>query len=284
MRLCKKHGRESGVICKFYFMKRFIAFSGGVESTAMCLLYGKGATAIFADTGAEPDAMYKRIDYAEKVLKDIHGGDFTLIRLKAKVNVKGDEVNSLVDYIRGYKYFPSMVNRFCTRLFKIKPIDDFLIEQGECELLIGFNADEEPGKDRTGSFMSAKNVHYKYPLFEEKITRTECEEILLENNLNLDWPFYMQRGGCFMCFYKGISELKAMYFFGREQFDKIRELEEGIRDARKRPYMAMLGTGKTLAQIAKECEQEVATWGLEEVLAMYKKGKSSSACGAFCHR
>jgi len=32
-------------------MKRFIAFSGGVESTAMCLLYGKGATAVFTDTG-----------------------------------------------------------------------------------------------------------------------------------------------------------------------------------------------------------------------------------------
>lgn len=29
---------------------RYIAFSGGVESTTMCLLYGKGATAIFSDT------------------------------------------------------------------------------------------------------------------------------------------------------------------------------------------------------------------------------------------
>jgi 3'-phosphoadenosine 5'-phosphosulfate sulfotransferase (PAPS reductase)/FAD synthetase len=265
-------------------MKRFISFSGGVESTAMCVLYGKGATAIFADTGAEPNAMYERIDYAEKTLKEIHEGDFTLIRLRAKVNVKGEEVEGLPDYIRGYKYFPSMMNRFCTRLFKIDPIDIFLKEQGECELLIGFNADEEPGKDRTGNFMSAKNVHYRYPLFDENITRMECEEILYENKLSLDWPFYMQRGGCFMCFYKGLSELKAMYFFGRDQFDKIRELEEGIRDARKRPYTAMLGTGKTLAQIAKECDEEVSNWGLDSVLKMYKKGKSSSACGAFCHR
>jgi PP-loop superfamily ATP-utilizing enzyme len=28
-------------------MKRFISFSGGVESTTMCILYGKGATAIW---------------------------------------------------------------------------------------------------------------------------------------------------------------------------------------------------------------------------------------------
>ena len=43
-------------------MRRFISFSGGVESTTMCLLYGKGATAIWCDTGAEHDLMYQRID------------------------------------------------------------------------------------------------------------------------------------------------------------------------------------------------------------------------------
>ena len=73
-------------------MKRFISFSGGVESTTMCILYGKGATAIWCDTGAEHDEMYERIDYCEKRLKEIHNGDFELIRLKASVMVKGNLV------------------------------------------------------------------------------------------------------------------------------------------------------------------------------------------------
>ncbi len=53
-------------------MKRFISFSGGVESTTMCLLYGKGATAIWCDTGAEHGEMYERINKVEDYLKDFH--------------------------------------------------------------------------------------------------------------------------------------------------------------------------------------------------------------------
>lgn len=62
-------------------MKTFIAFSGGVESTTMCLLYGKGATAVFTDTGSEHKAMYARINAMESYLTKHHKGDFKLIRL-----------------------------------------------------------------------------------------------------------------------------------------------------------------------------------------------------------
>lgn len=53
-------------------MKTFISLSGGVESTTMCLLYGKNATAIWADTGAEHEEMYARIDLLEKVFTEMH--------------------------------------------------------------------------------------------------------------------------------------------------------------------------------------------------------------------
>ena len=49
--------------------KRFISFSGGVESTTMCILFGKGAKAIWCDTGAEHEEMYERIDFVEAKLK-----------------------------------------------------------------------------------------------------------------------------------------------------------------------------------------------------------------------
>ena len=47
-------------------LKRFISFSGGVESTTMCVLFGKGTTAIWCDTGAEHDLMYQRINEVER--------------------------------------------------------------------------------------------------------------------------------------------------------------------------------------------------------------------------
>ena len=76
-------------------MKRFISFSGGVESTTMCLLYGKGATAIVCDTGDEEDEMYERWDFVESAMKVIHDNDFTLLRINAIVIAKGKTCTTL---------------------------------------------------------------------------------------------------------------------------------------------------------------------------------------------
>jgi hypothetical protein len=59
---------------------------------------------------------------------------------------------------------PSQQMRFCTNYFKAAPIDKYLKEQGECELMIGFNYDEQ---GRTGSLEAMPNVKYTYPLIED---------------------------------------------------------------------------------------------------------------------
>ena len=119
-------------------MKRFISFSGGVESTAMCLLYGKGATAIFCDTGSEHKKMYERLNYVENMIKTFHCGDFELVRIKPSKVYKGVKYDSLTEYIKAAKYFPSGQRRFCTADFKIKPIDDFLkqFETGSIDFVL----------------------------------------------------------------------------------------------------------------------------------------------------
>ena len=211
--------------------KRFISFSGGVESTTMCILYGKGATAIWVDTGAEHEEMYQRIDYCEKALKEIHNGDFELVRLKANVKVKGNWVDNLLDAIFGWKFMPSQGQRWCTGKFKIAPIDEFLEKQGECELLIGLNADEEA---RQGNWGLKSNVKYVYQLQVDDLTREDCIEILKQYNLNPDFPLYMSRGGCFMCIFKSIAEYKAMYIFDRKTFDIVWQLELKIQDKRNK--------------------------------------------------
>ena len=101
-------------------MDRYISFSGGVESTTMCLLYGKGAKAIWVDTGAEHKEMYERIDFVEAKLKEYHKGDFELIRLSAAMKHKGEVYKNLEDYIIALKFMPSQQRRFCTYYFKIK--------------------------------------------------------------------------------------------------------------------------------------------------------------------
>ena len=297
-------------------MKKFLSLSYGVESTAMAILYGKGATCIFCDTGAEPKQIYERIAKVDKILKEIHGGDIELVKIKASVNVKGVKVDNLIDYIKGYKYFPSKMMRFCTKEFKILPIDDFLSSQGDCELCIGFNADETPSiqtleatvlpedtvlqyelfsddvtkivkkqkAKRVGNLMACKNVTYSYPVHAAGLTREDCEDVLKEHGLEMDFPSYMNRGGCWMCFFKGLPELKAIYFFDRELFNAIKELELYIQDNnRKGFYNAFISLGCSIGDVEKQCEQELIMWGAE-VFNMYKNVKSEQACGAFCHR
>lgn len=261
-------------------MKRFISFSGGVESTTMCILYGKGATAIWCDTGAEHELMYERINKVEKQLIDFHGGDFRLVRVKGKQNAKGKEVDSLEDYIYQYKYMPSGQQRFCTKYFKAIPIDNFLRNEGECELMIGFNFDEQ---GRTGSLELAENVKYLYPLIDDGYTRDDCEEILKQHGLHPNFPAYMSRGGCRMCFFKTEKEYKALYFLNPKEFNEVMEFEESLQAGKKKFY-SIMSSEKSMRQLAAECEREKAFLGEFDWIAMYNAVKSETSCGAFCHR
>ena len=259
-------------------MKKFISFSGGVESTTMCILYGKGATAIFSDGKAEHKKMYERLDLVEQKLKELHNGDFELVRLNATAKYKGEYYDSLENLIVAQKFMPSGQTRFCTRQFKIEPIDNFLSQYDEVELMIGLNADEE--NSREGNWGLQKNVKYTYPLVDEGLTRDDCEDILNMQNLHPNMPVYMLRGGCRMCFFKSEKEYKAMYHLSNDEFNEVMAFEEQIQDRRKKFY-SIMGNGKSLRQLATQCKSEM----FSDVQSLYddykKEGKS---CGAFCRR
>lgn len=260
-------------------MDKYISFSGGVESTTMCILYGKGAKAIWCDTGWEHAEMYDRINECEAALKKIHGGDFEIIRIKPSVTALGEKVDALWKYIKKMKYMPTKLSRYCTDRFKIQPIEKFLKVAGECELMIGFNADET---ERTGNLEKLKNVKYTYPLIESDFSRDMCVDILNMYGLNPDFPPYMQRGGCVGCIFKSIAEFKALYFFNRSEFDSVRQLEESVQDLRQN-FFSISMSQKPMSWVASECERELAMFG-DQVYTMYQKVKPSQSCGAFCHR
>lgn len=259
-------------------MKRFISFSGGVESTTMCILYGKGAKAIWADAGAEHKKMYERIEKVETQIRKIHP-DFEIIKVKGSTNHKGVEYDNLEKLVSAYKFMPSGQMRYCTRIFKIEPIDKYLSEQGECELMIGLNADEENSRD--GNWGLHANVKYTYPLIEDGLTRAECEEILNEHGLHPNMPVYMSRGGCRMCFFKSEKEYRAMFHLAKDEFFEIMALEEEIQDKRKKFY-SIMGNGKSLRQLMTEEQKE--RFQFPDIKELYKQLKKETSCGAFCHR
>jgi 3'-phosphoadenosine 5'-phosphosulfate sulfotransferase (PAPS reductase)/FAD synthetase len=177
---------------------------------------------------------------------------------------------------------PSGQARYCTRLFKSEPISDFLKTQGECELMIGFNSDEE---ERVAPpFKDIPNIKYRYPLIEDGYNRDECAGILSLYGLHPNFPVYMLRGGCRMCFFKSEKEYRAMYHLNRTEFEKMVDFEEnmqGDKEKRKKFY-SIMGNGKSLRQLGIECASEKLMFS--EIETLYKSLKKETSCGAFCHR
>lgn len=258
---------------------KYISFSGGVESTTMCILYGKGAKAIFCDTGSEHKELYERIDNAEKILKSIHGEEFEIIRVKANVTTKLKRfVHSLKEYILDYLYMPTSGARFCTRIFKIEPIENYLKDKGEIEMLIGLNYDE---RHRTGNLEKLKNCEYSYPLIDNELDREDCIEILNLYNLNPNFPIYMQRGGCYFCFFKSEAEYRAMYYLDNNTFNEVKELENSIQDKKIR-YFTIMQNKKSIQQLENECKSTL--FKESDIKELYQKVEKTTYCGGFCHR
>lgn len=254
---------------------KFIAFSGGVESSTMCVLYGGKANAIFADTGFEHKELYERLYLVEKRVRKLHGNDFKIFRVQNK------KYNSLPDYIKRQKFYPSFRSRFCTGMFKIEPIDDFLkqFDEQEVELMIGLNADET--ELRTGNQGRLKFVRYTYPLSDAGITRAMCENILRQLDLHPNFPVYMRRGGCKGCYYKSKKEFAAMYYLNRDEFNEVAALEESIQDERKEFYHIHSGIGKSMRKFAKDLEQSPILFSPNEIYSIIN---DASPCGIFCNR
>lgn len=262
-------------------MKKYISFSGGVESTTMCILWGGEATPIFCDTGSEHAEMYKRIDFVEQRLKKLHGNDFKVLRIKANVNSQkyNRSFSSLTDYVKTFKYLPSQLSRFCTRLFKIEPIDKFLSSQGNCELMIGLNVDEEDSRE--GNKELQDNVNYTYPLVDKELSREDCIDILTTYGLNPEFPPYMDRGGCMFCPFKSKKEYAAMVHFAPEEAYQIAEIEETIQDARGKHYRIRQNMPRFRDFISIEQNN---IFGKEAIKQCYKKTDKRKSCGIFCHR
>jgi len=244
--------------------KIFISYSGGVESTTMLALFGHKATPIFSDTGWEHAELYKWLDTVEAIT----GHHVERIRRAGE---------TLPEYIARAKYYPSHMSRFCTRMFKIEPIDEYLRSRTPCELMIGLNYGEQ---DRTGNHGLIEGVRYTYPLIDLKLTRESCIKILESKGLLPKFPAYMQRGGCVGCFFKRKSEFKIMAMESPAEADSVAELEEKIQDERGDWYHVHSGIQSIRGLIESERRQMRLTF--EEDVE--DRGSTPTSCGVFCHR
>ena len=238
----------------------------------MCVLFGDRADAIFADTGFEHELIYKRIDLVEKWVQNFHRPDFKIHKVKNKQH------GSLIDYIKFANYYPSFKSRFCTRMFKIEPIDDWLEQFKEegVELMIGLNKDEI--EQRTGNHGNKKFVKYSYPLATTNLSRYACITILKKANLFPEFPVYMRRGGCVGCFYKTVNEYIAMAALNPSEFKIVEDLEMVIQRPESEKFYSII-KGLPMSRIRK-----IAAEGFFKPEEIYPAVNDMTPCGVFCNR
>ena len=220
-------------------MLHVISLGAGVQSTTMALMAAHGEIqpmpdcAIFADTGAEPKAVYEHLDWLETVLpfpvhrvtngnlrhdimKPRKHGKYALMPVPAYVGSKGG----------------GMVNRSCTRDYKITPIlrqiramtgltGKRAPKHAIVEQWIGISSDEIIRMKRSREPW----IEHRWPLIEMRMRRGQCIEWFKRHYPGRS----LTKSACTFCPYHGNAEWAALT---SEEFADAVEVDRLIRDAR----------------------------------------------------
>jgi hypothetical protein len=166
-------------------MMKYVCVSGGADSTALALLLwerGEEFEMVFADTGVElPEVYYLLPRLAQMVGKKLHvvsGGGFF-----------GNLVN------QGY-FLPSKGAKWCCRMLKQEPQDEFFEKVQPKKVIIGIRADEP----RRIFDTSRSGWPESYPLYEAGIDREEAHSLCAKYNLLNPCYKWRSRTSCYMCY------------------------------------------------------------------------------------
>jgi 3'-phosphoadenosine 5'-phosphosulfate sulfotransferase (PAPS reductase)/FAD synthetase len=123
-------------------------------------------------------------------------------------------------------YLPSSRMRWCTRMLKIKPFEEYV---GEDETLsyVAIRADEF----RDGYISTKKNIQPVYPFKEDGIRLKDVKQILEDAGIGLpDYYSWRTRSGCYFCFFQRKAEWVGLKERHPDLFEQARAYEK-IDDA-----------------------------------------------------
>lgn len=170
-------------------VRHILSLSGGKDSAALAVYLRdriENMEYIFHDTDKELPDTY---DYLNR-LEDYLG----------KRIVKTTFGTTFDDLLRRYGgMLPSNHRRWCTRMMKLKPFEDYIGED-VCINYVGIRADEA----RVGYVSHKPNIQAVFPFREDGVDYAGVQRILEESGIGM--PPYTEwgrtRSGCFFCFYQ----------------------------------------------------------------------------------
>jgi 3'-phosphoadenosine 5'-phosphosulfate sulfotransferase (PAPS reductase)/FAD synthetase len=194
-------------------VRHIVALSGGKDSSALAV-YMRGKVEnleyVFCDTGEELDETYEYIHR----LQDFLGSKINWLKSEKDFRYYVDLYNGVL---------PDPQKRWCTRMLKIKPYEDFIGDDPAISY-VGIRADEP---HRKGLISTKSNIKTVFPFVENNIRLEDVERILRESGLGV--PRYYEwrsRSGCYFCFFQQKREWIGLLQNHPKLFEEAKKYEK----------------------------------------------------------
>ncbi|MCC4832822.1 phosphoadenosine phosphosulfate reductase family protein [Shewanella sp. 10N.7] len=211
-------------------VKHVLGLSGGKDSSALALYVKETRPELdveyfFTDTGYELPETNEFIDQLEEKLGYIHR-----LNERSLNNIDSRGEKTFANLLKEHgNYLPSQRDRWCTVQMKLKPfekwLDGYLQDGYTIKNYVGIRADEP---ERVGYMTIEKPIESVFPFREDGIVRSDIENILQRNGLEL--PAYYQwrsRSGCTFCFYQRKIEWLKLMEKHPTLFEEAKAFEKG---------------------------------------------------------
>jgi 3'-phosphoadenosine 5'-phosphosulfate sulfotransferase (PAPS reductase)/FAD synthetase len=193
-------------------VRHILSLSGGKDSAALAVYMRDRVPEmeyIFHDSGAELPETYQYMDRLSAFL--------------GKRVAKTKPEYSFDAWLKVYGgMIPSSQRRWCTRMLKLKPFEDYVGEDSVINY-VGIRADE----DREGYISHKSNIKAVYPFVEDGLVRSDIVRILEESGIGMppytDWG--RTRSGCYFCFYQQKIEWVKLREQHPELYEKAKTYE-----------------------------------------------------------
>jgi 3'-phosphoadenosine 5'-phosphosulfate sulfotransferase (PAPS reductase)/FAD synthetase len=197
-------------------LRHIVSLSGGKDSAAMSIYLRDripDLDYVFSDTDKELPETYAYLSRLEACLGK------RIITLRAE--------GGFDHWLEVYGgYLPSPRMRWCTKMLKIKPFEQYVDSLGDVDvrMYVGLRADENRGGYRP----TKPNIMPVYPFIEAGYTITDVHRILEESGVGVpEYYSWRTRSGCFFCFYQrkhewvGLKENHPDLFEAAKEYERV---------------------------------------------------------------
>ena len=226
--------------------KRYVAFSGGADSTALALLLwerGEDFELVFSDTGAELPETYWTIPrvarYLGKPLHVVSNGTY-------------------FQWCNAYHMaLPGKVGRWCTRVLKQVPQEAYFSTVNADVVSIGIRADE-PHR------MEDSKLPYPYdrPLLDAGMDKKDVIQLCEKHGLLNPAYAWRSNVSCFCCQFQRKNDWLGLYRNHPDLYGLAEEWERLSKEMREENGFRFypFGNGFTLEQLRQADEAQLALW------------------------